>query len=60
LTPGTHTVYGRTIKKPVQRPRVDVRFRYAQLLINGRVNAINLVAAGDVGLKSVIERVSSA
>jgi hypothetical protein len=60
LTPGTHTVYGRTIKKPVQRPRVDVRFRYAQLLINGRVNAINLVAASDVGLKSVIERVSSA
>jgi hypothetical protein len=57
LNPGTHTVYGRTIKKPVRRPRVDVRFRYAQLLINGRVNAINLVAVSDVGLKSVIERV---
>lgn len=60
LNTGTHTVYGRTIKKPVKRPRVDVRFRYAQLLIHGRQNAINLVALSDVGLKSVIERIASA
>ncbi|PHJ62794.1 hypothetical protein VF14_26865 [Nostoc linckia z18] len=57
LNPGTHLVYGSTIKKPVQRPRVDVSFRYAQLLIHGRANAINLVAMADVGLKSVIQRI---
>jgi hypothetical protein len=57
LSPGTHRVYGSTIKKPVKRPRVDVRFRFAQLLVHGRINAINLVAMSDVGLKSVIERV---
>ncbi|NJN13888.1 MAG: hypothetical protein HC815_40875 [Richelia sp. RM1_1_1] len=59
LNPGTHRVYGSTAKKPIQRPRVDVRFRYAQLLVHGRVNAINLVAMSDVGLKSVIERIGS-
>lgn len=57
LNPGTHLVYGSNIKKPVKRPRVDVKFRYAQLLIHGRVNAINLVAMSDVGLKSVIQRI---
>lgn len=60
LNPGTHTVYGRTVKKFVKRPRVDVRFRYAQLLIHGQINAVNLVAASDVGLKSVIERINAA
>ena len=60
LNPGTHVVYGRSTKKPIKRPRVDVRFRYAQLLIHGQINAINLVAASDVGLKSVIERVNAA
>jgi len=60
LNTGTHIVYGRTIKKPVKRPRVDVRFRYAQLLINGKTNAINLVALSDAPLKSVIERVNAA
>lgn len=41
--PGTHRVYGQTIKKPRRRPRVDVQFRYAQLLIWGRGKAVNLV-----------------
>lgn len=57
LNPGTHRVYGNTVKKIVQRPRVDVRFKYAQLLIWGRVNPINLVATGDNRLRSVIERI---
>lgn len=60
LNPGTHVVYGRSTKKFVRRPRVDVRFRYAQLLIHGQINAINLVAASNVGLKSVIERINAA
>ncbi|MFN6485441.1 MULTISPECIES: hypothetical protein [unclassified Nostoc] len=60
LNPGTHQVYGRTGQKPVERPRVDLRFRYAQLLIHGRVTVVNLVATSDSGLKSVIERVNSA
>lgn len=59
LNPGTHKVYGRTVKKSIERPRVDVRFRYAQLLIHGQVNAVNLVAMSDVGFKSVIERINS-
>lgn len=59
LNPGTHAVYGRTVKKPIKRPRVDVRFKYAQLLIHGQINAINLVAVSDVGLKSVIERINA-
>jgi hypothetical protein len=58
MTPGTHRVYGQTINKPVLRPTVPVRFRYAQLLIYGRTAHINLVAMSDVKLKSVIERVA--
>lgn len=60
MTPGTHLVYGQTINKPILRPTVPVRFRYAQLLIYGRTAHINLVAMGDVRLKTVIERVMSA
>ena len=60
MTPGTHQVYGQTINKPILRPTVPVRFRYAQLLIYGRTAHINLVAMGDVRLKSVLERVMSA
>lgn len=59
LNPTTHKVYGRTVKKPIERPRVDVRFRYAQLIIHGQVNAVNLVAMSDVGFKSVIEQINS-
>lgn len=54
--PGTATIYGRTRKKSMARPRAEVRFKHAKLLIHGLNNAINLV---DVGgrLRSVIERV---
>jgi hypothetical protein len=52
--PGTHRVYGRQVKKPVARPRVNVTFRYAQLLIWGQQNAVNLVAVPGT-FKSVIE-----
>lgn len=58
VEPGTHRVYGKLIKKPRQRPRVDVKFRYAQLLIHGRQKAVNLVAVGG-RLKNVIEPVPS-
>ncbi len=60
LNPGTHRVYGRNIKKIIERPRVDLRFRHAQLLIWGQAKAINLVALADARLRSVIERVQSA
>jgi len=59
-TPGTHRVYGETHQKPVRRPAVDVRFRYAQLLLHGRTKVINLVAVPGVRLKQVIERVAVA
>lgn len=54
INPGTHKVYGRTVKKNRQRPRVDVKFRYAQLLIWGQQNAINLVAYRGSRFRSVI------
>ncbi len=54
--PGTHRVYGRTVKKPRERPTADVKFRYAQLLIWGQHNAVNLVSVGGRH-RSVIERV---
>jgi hypothetical protein len=60
MTPGTHRVYGQTIDKPILRPTVPVRFRYAQLLVYGRTSHINLVAMGDIKVRSVIERVMSA
>lgn len=55
--PGTHRVYGQTRKKYTKRPRVDVKFKYAQLKIQGLPNAINLVATGGTRLRSVIEQV---
>lgn len=57
LNPGTHRVYGKTVKKTVKRRRANVKFRYAQLLIHGKPNAINLVSTSGVRLQSVIERV---
>jgi hypothetical protein len=57
--PGTHLVYGQQVKKSVKRPVLDVRFRYAQLLLNGRQKVINLVATPESGLKSPIERVNA-
>jgi hypothetical protein len=56
LNPGTHRVYGKTVKKPIQRRRADVKFRYAQLIIHGQPNPVNLVAVGG-RLRSVIQRV---
>ena len=56
--PGTQLVYGQQVKKPVKRPVVDVRFRYAQLFLNGRLKVINLVSTPESALKQVIERVS--
>ena len=56
INPGTHRVYGRTVKKYRQRPRVDVKFKYAQLLIHGQQNAINLVAHAGTRFKSVIHK----
>lgn len=58
--PGTHVIYGRTRKKIIQRPRADVRFKYAQLLIHGMPHPINLVATAETRLKSVIQRVNAA
>jgi len=55
--PGTHRVYGRTVKKFVKRRRVDVKFKHAQLFIWGRPNPVNLVATAGSRLQSVIERV---
>lgn len=54
--PGTAKIYGRTRKEKRSRPRAEVRFRHAKLLIHGLNNAINLVDAGG-RLRSVIERV---
>jgi hypothetical protein len=56
MNPGTQRVYGQTVKKPVKRPQVEVRFRYAQLLLHGRLKVINLVATPEAALKQVIER----
>lgn len=58
LNPGTQIIYGQSVQKPVERPRVDVRFKYAQLFLHGRITTINLVAVSDSGLKSVIQRIN--
>lgn len=57
--PGTQLVYGSQVKKPVRRPTVDVRFRHAQLFLNGRQKVINLVSTPESPLRSVIERVNA-
>jgi hypothetical protein len=60
MNPGNQTIYGQSVPKPVKRPRADVRFRYAQLLIHGRLKVINLVATPEAALKEVIERLNTA
>lgn len=55
--PGTHRVYGRTTQKFVRRRATGVRFSFAQLLVWGKQNPINLVATSGSRLRSVIERV---
>lgn len=56
INPGTHRVYGQTVKKWRKRPRVSLKFSYAQLLVHGRIKPVNLVAIGG-RLQSVIEKV---
>lgn len=41
--PGTKLIMGQTVRKRRQRPRVNVRFRYATLSVHGLPNPINLV-----------------
>ena len=55
--PGTHRVYGKTVKKFVKRRTVDVKFRYAQLFVWGKQNPVNLVATSGTRLRNVLERV---
>lgn len=55
--PGTHRVYGRTVKKFVKRRAAPVKFSFAQLLVWGKQNLVNLVATSGSRLRSVIERV---
>lgn len=57
INPGTHRVYGRTVKKPVRRRRADVKFQFAQLFIWGIPHPINLVATGNSLKRKVIERI---
>lgn len=57
-TPGNQMIYGQSQPKPIKRPTADVRFRYAQLLIHGRLKVVNLVATPEVGLREVIERLT--
>lgn len=56
INPGTHRVYGHTVKKFRTRPRADLKFCYAQLLIHGQIKPVNLVSVGG-RLRSVIETV---
>ena len=49
------TIYGRSQPKPIERPTVDVRFRYAQLLLHGQRAAVNLVATTEVGWANDLE-----
>ncbi|WP_353930959.1 hypothetical protein WJM97_22315 [Okeanomitos corallinicola TIOX110] len=55
--PGTHRVYGSTVRKARERPRVDLKFTHAQMLIDGKMTAINLVAMAGMRLSQVIETV---
>lgn len=57
VNPGTHVVYESTTAKPRQRPRLNVRFTHAQLLLHGRLQPINLVALTGSRLRSVIQTV---
>ena len=54
--PPTKKIYGKTRKVSRERPKADVRFQHAKLLVFGLANAINLVDASG-RLRSVIERV---
>ncbi|OUC15639.1 MAG: hypothetical protein B0A82_05800 [Alkalinema sp. CACIAM 70d] len=47
IVPPTKTIYGKSRRLPRQRPRADVRFRYAALHLHGVPNAITLVSTGN-------------
>jgi hypothetical protein len=55
-TPGTHLVYGKTVKKLRQRPTAEVKFTHAQLIIPGQIKPINLVSVAG-RLRNAIEEV---
>jgi hypothetical protein len=52
--PGTHRIYGNTVKKWIRRPIADLKLTHAQLIIPGQIKPINLVSVGR-RLKSSIE-----
>lgn len=56
--PGNHTIYGQSVPKPIARPTVDVKFKYAQLLLHGRTKCINLVSVRGTKLRQVVEFIS--
>lgn len=56
--PGNHTIYGKSVPKPIARPTVDVKFKYAQLLLHGRAKCINLVSVRGTKLREVLEYLS--
>ena len=58
INPGNHTIYGKSVPKPIARPTVDVKFKYAQLLLHGRTKCINLVSVRGTRLREVIEYIS--
>lgn len=54
-TPPTERIYGQQRKLARERPRVDIKFQHAKLMIFGLANPINLVDASGY-LRSVIQR----
>jgi hypothetical protein len=57
IIPGTHKVYGRTVKKFRERPTADVKFTHAQLIIPGQIKVVNLVGLNG-RLRNAIENVT--
>ncbi len=53
IIPPSKTIYGKSRKLPRQRPRADVRFRYAALHIHGLQNPITLVDASGTRRKAL-------
>ncbi|MBD2569693.1 hypothetical protein H6G59_17695 [Anabaena lutea FACHB-196] len=53
--PGTHLVYGKTVRKPRQRPTADVKFTHAQLIIPGQIKPVNLVSVAGRLRNAIVE-----
>lgn len=51
--PPTVEVYGTTVPAPRTRPTCMLRFRYAQLLVHGKINAVTLVDLTGKGMPLV-------